>query len=260
MNPCSKLSVFNKKMVIPFTIFFTTLLSTNIFASSHDASFSSLNSNDCSMTTLIKNLPYNKTCKIRDAGFSPFFITNYKNKSIYDHYLVSPKEQKTYKSQEEIYNVINIPESGPELISILVSILALIASVGIPYYQHKKQKTDSINEGFWMREVIMPKVNNLTFEVCNKFKENLSLDPAQFVVKFRDELLPLLGELRDSLYLFSTFPKVQAHIQVLEDICDKFENNVDTNQTFSFEIRNKDISTFHILFIGELMKIHTKID
>ncbi|NWA44230.1 hypothetical protein HX889_41885 [Pseudomonas reactans] len=195
-----------------------------------------------------------KTCTNAYEEFKPSLL----KKETYDgklnnHYVV----ESPYKG--EIYNVVNIPESGPEWVSIIVSLGALIFSVGIPIWQHKRGRKESINEGFWLREVIMPKVNNIAFDVCSTFKNSLLLSPADFASNYQSSLLPKIGELRDSFYLFECYPNFEMDIDDLQTICDEFENNVDNNQDSAIDLRQKDISDFHIKFISKLIQIHKKI-
>ncbi|WP_037036050.1 hypothetical protein [Rahnella sp. WP5] len=203
-----------------------------------------------------------KICKDYYENFNYHYLAENKNSNnALGHYSLNNKTLNTGEPNRpsEIYNLVNIPEGGPEWVSIIISIFALILSCGIPYWQHKKERTESINEGFWLREVIMPKISDLAFDVCNVFKSSLDLDENDFNLSFESSLLPKLGELRDSLYLFECYPDLEEKIDELQTICDDFENNVDNNQNALRERRQKDISDFHIKFIAKLIFIHKSI-
>lgn len=177
-----------------------------------------------------------------------------------------PKSQEElvnyYKSIPEtndIYNVVNVPESGPEWFSIIVSLLALFSSFIIPYLQHKNERKEAINEGYWIREVIMPKVNGLAFDVAAAFKRAIPLTEDDFLVALQDQLLPKLGELRESFYLFNSFAPVIPDIENLDNICDELEQKVSDNIDLPIENRINDISRFHLVLIQKLIDIHKKI-
>ncbi|EPK4062875.1 hypothetical protein LLI29_003972, partial [Morganella morganii] len=72
-------------------------------------------------------------------------------------------------------------------------------------------------------------------------------------------LLPKLGELRDSLYLFNSFKLLKDDIEALEEICDNLEERVSDNINEPQEKRISDISTFHSELINKLIGIHRKI-
>ncbi|EPY8411938.1 hypothetical protein ACXG8N_002324 [Klebsiella aerogenes] len=180
--------------------------------------------------------------------------------------LLSPKSIGTLTNHYEstpvandVYNIVNIPESGPEWFSIIVSLLALIASLLIPYFQHKNERKEAINEGYWIREVIMPKVNGLAFEVTAAFKHAMPLTEDDFLIALQDQLFPKLGELRESFYLFNSFSSVTADIENLDNICDELEQKVSDNIDLPLETRINDISRFHLFLIKNLIDIHKKI-
>ncbi|HAG7297630.1 TPA: hypothetical protein HGT60_26275, partial [Escherichia coli] len=85
------------------------------------------------------------------------------------------------------------PENGPEWISIGISLFALVSSFVIPYVQHRKERKEAINEGYWVREVIMPKINGLAFDVVQSFKNSMALSEEEFLSVFSNTLLPKLG-------------------------------------------------------------------
>ncbi|EMM9996249.1 hypothetical protein JAG49_002518 [Morganella morganii] len=173
--------------------------------------------------------------------------------------LASHYQYQMSTTTQEIFNVVKIPESGPEWLSISISIIALLSSLGIPYIQHRKERKEAINEGYWIREVIMPKINTLAFNVTSEFKQAISSNQSVFLQTLRNTLLPKLGELRDSLYLFNSFKLLKDDIEALEEICDNLEERVSDNINEPQEKRISDISTFHSELINKLIGIHRKI-
>ncbi|MDD9211299.1 hypothetical protein [Aeromonas dhakensis] len=172
---------------------------------------------------------------------------------------VSHYQHKALPSPQEIFNIIKVPESGPEWFSIIISVLALISSFAIPYLQHNKERKEAINEGYWVQEVIMPKINGLAFDVTESFKKAIPLSQDDFISTLKLSLLPKLGELRDSLYLFGSFPSLKNDIDTLEDICDEFEGKMSDNIDQTNETRIYDVSEFHSKLIRKLIEIHRKI-
>lgn len=192
-------------------------------------------------------------CEKPHNSFHKLLLTNKNNESVLvNHY-------KNVPNSNEIYNVVKVPESGPEWVSIGISIFALISSLGIPYFQHRKERNEAINEGYWLREVIMPKINNLAFEVATDFKNSMPLVEADFIDALNERLLPKLGGLRDSLYLFESFPKLKQDVEVLEAICDTLEEKVSDNINSPIETRLSDISRFHSSLIKNLILLHRKV-
>ncbi|NCF07965.1 hypothetical protein [Kosakonia sp. MH5] len=179
------------------------------------------------------------------------------------------KEDGNFKSLEyvrdfnnpgDILNVVNVPESEPEWISIFISILALIASGLIPFFQHRVERSEEINDGYWFREVILPKINGLAFEVYDSFKGAMKLDEATFINEMDVALLPKLGELSESLYLLNTFSSMDEKIEELQTICDKLELDVSLHLDASLAVRVNDVFLFHAAFIKALIKLHKKIN
>ncbi len=175
--------------------------------------------------------------------------------------LVNYYQYQTPPVSQEIYNVVEVPESGPEWFSMSISICALIASFGIPYWQHNKERKEAINEGYWVREVIMPKINELAFDVTTAFKNAIQSSQSQdaFLEIWDSTLLPKLGALRDSLYLFNSFKLLSGDIEMLEGICDVLEEKVSDNIDKPNEMRVSDVSRFHSSLIDKLITIHRKI-
>ncbi|WP_410955106.1 hypothetical protein [Raoultella planticola] len=177
-----------------------------------------------------------------------------KENSLANHY-----QLQAPTTSQEIFNVIKVPENGPEWVSIIISIIALASSFGVPYWQHQKERKEAINEGYWIREVIMPKINGLAFDVTAAFKNAVPLAQDLFIDALSNNLFPKLGELRDSLYLFNSFTLLNEDVEILESICDDLEQKVSDHIDEPNEIRIADISKFHSLLINKLIEMHRKI-
>lgn len=105
----------------------------------------------------------------------------------------------------------------------------------------------------------MPKINDLAFEVATEFKNAMPLAEDDFINALNDNLLPKLGGLRDSLYLFESFPKLSQDVGTLEGICDSLEEKVFDNINLPIEVRRADISRFHSSLIQNLILLHRKV-
>ncbi len=217
------------------------LLDTTIERISHPIVIT-LNSNESSTKAELEKIRFDKSFLLENESSS-------KNDNSY-HFP---------STTQKIFNVIKVPENGPEWFSIIISIVALASSFGIPYIQHKNERKEAINEGYWVREVIMPKINGLAFDVVKTFKESISMPSDMFEDALSNSLLPKLGELRDSLYLFNSFKLLNDSIETLEEICDDLEERVFNHTEESREKRISDISTFHSTLINKLIEIHSKI-
>ncbi|EFH6879869.1 hypothetical protein AB0Y16_00995 [Escherichia coli] len=193
-----------------------------------------------------------KLCNSYERKFTPHLLYDKPDNYVLNGYYPST-------SSGNLYNIVRVPESGPEWYSIAISIIALIASVGVPLWQHYKGRNEAINEGYWLREVILPKINGLAFEVTEDFKDAMGLPPDEFISLLDSQLFSKLGELRDSLYLFKGFSKLEKDIESLDGICDLFEQKVSDNIDSSIDTRVSDVSIFHASLIRELMKMHRKI-
>jgi len=196
-------------------------------------------------------------CKSEPLGFNSNSILNtYASKNI-----ITEKEPSS-----AINNYIQQPEAPADIGSYIVSILALLVSAGVPLWQRfvqvndsKSQKLDSINEGFWIREVVMPQINQNIFNLCTTFRNKLTLTQADFTIVYRDELLPLLNELRDSFSLFRAFPNASNAILTLQQYCDDFDDSVNDHINEPVSVRKTDISSFQLILTKELMRTHMLI-
>ncbi|EFN5923837.1 TPA: hypothetical protein ACP60B_000020 [Escherichia coli] len=192
-------------------------------------------------------------CEKANDTFHKLSLARDNKKDLFANYF------KDVPNSHDIYNIVKVPENGPEWISIGISLFALVSSFVIPYVQHRKERKEAINEGYWVREVIMPKINGLAFDVVQSFKNSMALSEEEFLSVFSNTLLPKLGELRDSLYLFNSFPELNADIENLESICDSLEEEVSNHIDSPNEIRISDISMFHSKLIQKLILLHKKI-
>ena len=214
-------------------------------------------------TKLENNICFNNTkdtfqiCKSEPLGFSPNSLT----KSFTSQNLVELKE-----SPSSINTYIQQPEPSTDYGSYIISILALLASIGIPLWQRslqqkdsQSQTLDSINEGFWIREVVMPQINSKIFNLCSTFRNRINLNKPDFTISYRDELLPLLNELRDSFSLFKAFPNASGAIQLLEKYCDDFDDDVTDHLDETISVRRADVYSFQLKLTQELIKTHKLI-
>lgn len=213
------------------------------------------------MSPVIINPANQKTglivCDNKPSTFHKSFILKQET-SLVNHYqyMMPPYANITQPAPQEIFNIVKIPESGPEWFSISISILALIFSVGLPYYQHKRERKEAINEGYWIREVIMPKINDLAFDVTAEFKEKIKLPEDDFLISLDETLFPKLGESRDSFYLLEGLTSLKSDIDTLDEVCDELEANMSNNIHESDAIRASDITKFHSTLTQKLIKIH----
>lgn len=184
--------------------------------------------------------------------FSPNYLSTnslgYENR----HYIINEKTS-------DLYNLIQLPESKTDYSSLAISILALISSVLLPVLLHKKQKKDAINDGFWLREVILPKINDLMFQVCSDLKSSFSLNALDFGTQYQGVILPKINELRDNFEMIDSFPKMQKYLDALDDHCDNLDNDVSNHEMSSLQIRMNDISTFNRAMLKTLIEIHKAI-
>ncbi|MGM7742952.1 hypothetical protein ACS780_20620 [Yersinia enterocolitica] len=196
-------------------------------------------------------------CKSQPIGF------NYRMLSVNAPYYASKTlvTDSSIRGDKEtnIYNYVQNPPEDKDYGSYVFSFLAIIISIGIPVWQRYVQKNDAINEGFWIREVVMPKINANIFAVCAAFRNNLTLSESDFSRAYNDELLPQLNELRDSFSLLTAFPKAVDCSTVLNGYCDDFEDVITNNINKPVNVRKEDISYFHLKLTKELISIHQKI-
>lgn len=202
--------------------------------------------------------PSLNTCKTIEQKFSPFFIFKIPENYKISHY---SKEDESYResySKNEIYNIVRVPESGPEWWSIGISFLAVTISLLLPAYQFRKQRNSSINEGFWLREVIFPKLNEIAFKISKEFKKSFELSEPAFTSAYSASLIPLLNELKDTAELLDSFPKNRETIDSINTLCDNLEDNVSNNISESLDVRLGDVTAFHNKLLAIFMKFHLK--
>lgn len=196
-------------------------------------------------------------CNMLQERFSPFFIFKVPDEYKISHFIEPEFNERSYGGSET-YNIIRVPEGGPEWWSIGLSFIAVVISVLLPFYQSKKQRNSSVNEGFWLREVIFPKFNEIAFETVKKFKDGFILPETDFLNLYSATLIPLLNELKDTAELLHAFPNHAEVITTVEDLCDKLENDVSNNIAKNLDIRLKDVTTFHNSLITLFVKFHLK--
>ncbi|WP_350262731.1 hypothetical protein AAF463_23925 (plasmid) [Pantoea sp. BJ2] len=198
-------------------------------------------------------------CSNSTDRFDPVFLLSKRSEvSVLAYNDCNKKTTDKVNDVNSIYNIVKVPDGGPEWVSIIISMLALLASIGIPGYQFWRQRKSSVNEGFWLREVIFPKLNEITFSVINTFKQSLDLNLPDFAIAYGRDLIPALNQLRDASSLMNSFPKNEDFVTRMETICDSFENEVDNNQSKSKEIRLTDINDFHNKVISLFIEYHFK--
>jgi hypothetical protein len=210
--------------------------------------------------SILKKSEYNpsfNSCHMVQEDFSPFFISRIPEEYNVSHF-IEPNYNEGRYEKNETYNIIRVPESGPEWWSIGLSFIAVIISVLLPAYQFRKQRNSSVNEGFWLREVIFPKFNEIAFETVKKFKSGFILSESDFLTLYSSALIPLLNELKDTAELLHAFPNHDEVISAVEDLCDNLENDVSNNIALNKDVRLKDITTFHNNLIALFVKFHLK--
>lgn len=243
--------ILNRSLVIgAITIFTVNLFTFNVLAVEKSTKF---DGSICFHNT--KNTL--QTCKTDPLGFSPNSLAKSFSSQNPVQFKDSPSSINTYIQQ---------PDPSMDYGSYVISILALIASIGIPLWQRRlqkkdsqSQKLDSINEGFWIREVVMPQINSKIFNLCSTFRNKINLNKPDFTMSYRDELLPLLNELRDSFSLFKAFPNASNAIQKLEQYCDDFDDSVTDHLDEPISTRKADVYSFQLKLTQELIKTHKLI-
>ncbi|NYB29941.1 hypothetical protein [Pantoea agglomerans] len=200
--------------------------------------------------------PYSfSRCNILQEKFSPYFIFKIPEEYNISHFSEPGLSYRGY-GNNETYNIIRVPESGPEWWSIGLSFVAVLISVLLPAYQFRKQRNSSVNEGFWLREVIFPKFNEIAFETVKKFKSGFSLPETEYLNLYSATLIPLLNELKDTAELLHAFPNHSEIITAVEDLCDKLENDASNNIAKNLGIRVKDVTNFHNNLIALFVRFH----
>lgn len=237
-----------------FTCFFFTLLfsSTNSAVATADMYFFLENNKEKKYCI---NYPYSqlKICndakeKIHGPFLPPKTELNLDNQNKNDSILKNTK----------IYNTINLPDEKKTDWSLMISILALLASIGIPLYTNWKDRNKSIYDDFWMREVILPRINDLTFQTTQSLQKELDegVDPDRFQQYFGNRFLKEIGSLRDSFGMLSGIIKKNEFIEQLEKICDELEQRISDNLDKPMHIRKIDGQWFQQEIIKNLVKCH----
>lgn len=264
MNHFSRLCLtLSKISAIVFGAYFITITS----AYSSTASLSEGNKRICF-------LPENNTIQLCNVGLPGFDIKSLQNNRNY----ISSKDRDVIQGVKNnsisnarldnsiLYNYIQIPDKDTDFGSYIFSLFALLTSILIPIWQRKGQRRDAvtqkkeaINDGFWMREVIMPQINNNVFNCCAAFRARLNLSSSDFTQAYNEVLLPSLNELRDSFSLLSAFTEASSYALSLNEICDDFDDNVMDNIDSPLSTRKEDVSNLQIKLTKQLIEIHKAI-
>jgi hypothetical protein len=151
-------------------------------------------------------------------------------------------------TETKIYNKIDIPPKNDGIDwSIWISLLALVTSVVLPLYIRHEDKNKSINDDYWMRSVILPKINellfNLTASLTNAFR-NFAGNTVEFQRYFSGQYLIEQGALRDSFSMISSVINKENIAEELETLCDDLEQRISDNLLEPAHIRKKDAQWF----------------
>lgn len=151
-------------------------------------------------------------------------------------------------TETKIYNKIDIPPKNNEIDwSIWISFIALIASIGLPLYIRHQDKKKSINDEYWMRSVILPKINELLFTFTASLTsafQNFEGDTSGFQIYFSEQYLREQGALRDSFSMISSVINKKNIAEELETLCDDLEQRISDNLLKPAHIRKKDAQWF----------------
>lgn len=201
-----------------------------------------------------------QVCDSHMLGFNVDSLTNVKGYGFSaNSFNAGFEEEKKSKRDIGVYNYIQAPDSDADWKSYLLSLLAIVISLGIPVWQRYAQKSDAINDGFWIREVIMPQINNCIVNLCSETNSKLRMPSGAFTPAYQRDLLPLLNELRDSFSLLTAFPNSVAYSQKMNGFCDNFDDALSDHVNEPLDVRLKDVSDFRIKLTKELISIHKKI-
>lgn len=200
-----------------------------------------------------------KLCRNLQHGYNPLSIKN--NELILAS--SSPLAKNNIgTTSTEIVNYVKLPDTSDFLTNSL-AIIAILISVGIPAWQRfseksdaNSQREDNINEGYWIREVIMPKINTSVFEICSEYKAICPDSPQDYSSNYRSKVLPKINELRDLFNLLTVFPKISQSAMQLNYICDSFDDDIADNENENKDKRKDGLNRFHIDITKELMLTH----
>ncbi|MBH2628885.1 hypothetical protein [Serratia marcescens] len=151
-------------------------------------------------------------------------------------------------TETKIYNKIDAPPKNDEIDwSIWISLIALVASIGLPLYIRHGDKNKSINDDYWMRSVILPKINELLFNLTSSLTsafQNFPGNSAEFQSYFSGQYLSEQGALRDSFNMISSVINKENIAEELETLCDDLEQRISDNLSKPAHIRKKDAQWF----------------
>lgn len=201
--------------------------------------------------------------KIYDNKFTSQF-NNDPSLYFFDSDMLSAWENK---ESGVVYTIIKPLENKSDSSATIISIFAIIFSILIPVGQaiynrnvDSENKVIAVNEGFWMREIFIPKINSSLNSIVSQAQSSLTLSDDEYLRAFRNNIFPSLDELRDSIDLLSTISEsrdLEKHIDNLFDICEKFESDMEDNQLKSINIRKNDMVDFYFDFTKEMLRTHT---
>ncbi|WP_138973937.1 MULTISPECIES: hypothetical protein [Pseudoalteromonas] len=168
------------------------------------------------------------------------------------------KLEKKLNSEQSYTNIVNIAGEKKDSnwwdwiphTSFFFTILSFFFTFWYTRRVTRKNKRDSVNDLFWLREVIFPNVINHSLELVNsgpsKYRENNS-DPEQF---FRNYYLGMANTLRDRCIVATV---------ISEEFKDEVETIIDDLDALIPEVRNEDelkllLSNFITAFFLKLKK------
>lgn len=184
-------------------------------------------------------------CRNEGFGF------DYRMLSSPQHLLVS--RNKLENEVGNIYNYIKLPSNEESIFSAsnIAAGMALLVSIVVPIWQRRKQKNDSVNDGFWAQEIIIPKINRCIENTYTKAK--------CVGINNQNELVAEIDALRDSFTLIQVYPKSENSYLNLNKICDDFENAIFDDVDGSLGNISVASSTFYVNITKELINTHKKV-
>lgn len=150
-------------------------------------------------------------------------------------------------SETKIYNRIELAKDDKTDWSIWISLLALLTSIGIPWITRRNDRKKSIHDDYWMRGVILPKINellfNLTASLSNAF-QNFDGDDVGFQQYFSGHYLSEQGALRDSFSMISSVVNKVKIAEELEILCDELDQKISDHLSEPVHVRKQDAQWF----------------
>ncbi|NWA20350.1 hypothetical protein [Serratia liquefaciens] len=151
-------------------------------------------------------------------------------------------------TETKIYNKIDIPPKDDVIDwSIWISLLAFITSVVLPLYIRHKDKKKSINDDYWMRSVILPRINEILFSLTSSLTnafQNHDGDETGFQSYFSGQYLSELGALRDSFSMIPSVVNKENIAEELETLCDNLDQKISDHLLEPIHVRKQDAQWF----------------